>query len=211
MEIREIVEDKYYKQIIDELRKEYGVKKKGDTYMSEERLNQTYNKYKNSELKLVGLFDERELTAFSSYQMTPEGLYGGDILVFSNYRGNGYGSVIVNYLLKLAENNGCKQMYFGARRSANAFYYKLGFDGVCLIQSSVASKEDIESILNKHKIENWEYNLYQNTVHQFRIDARFINNQELVNDLDNTELDIVCILTFSKSTSKQQLENNIKK
>ena len=57
---------------------------------------------------------------------------------------------------------------------------------------------NMESLLKKYNITNWEYNLYQGTIQQFRIDAKYINNESFVYELDNSKLDIGCILTFSK-------------
>lgn len=57
---------------------------------------------------------------------------------------------------------------------------------------------NMESLLKKYNITNWEYNLYQGTIQQFRIDAKYINDESFVYELDNSKLDIGCILTFLK-------------
>ena len=90
VEIRQLTEEKYFKQIIEELRKEYGVKRPGDVYMSEDRLNQNYNKYVTGELDVAGLFDDDQLLAFATYKVTDDGLYAADIMAFSDHRKKGY-------------------------------------------------------------------------------------------------------------------------
>ena len=139
------------------------------------------------------------MAGFLSYKITEDGLFLDNILVFHNFRGLKLGNVLIDYAEKYAKQNGCKQIYLGARRSANKFYFK--FEGSCLIQSSVATKEDLENLMKKHSISNYSYNLYEGCnppVYQIRIDAIHMNNTNLVNEIDNSNLDIGCILTFSK-------------
>lgn len=207
MEVKEIYDINIFKLIISELRKEYGVKRKGDTYMPEEKLLEHYNKFTNKELNVAVAIDiNKQVLGFVSYQVTPDGLYGSNILVFPDHRGKGVGKFLSNYMDNYAQTNNCKQIYFGARRSANAFHYKNGYEGTCLIQSSFATKEDIDKILNDFNINNYSYNLYQNSVHQFRIDARYIENKAFVETIDNSNLDIGCILTFTKQIPEKILE-----
>lgn len=147
---------------------------------------------------------------FVSYKITPDGLLGDNILVFEKFRGKVIGTLL-RHLEAYARKNNCKQIYFGARRSANQFYFKLGFEGSCLIQSDKATKEDLEKILLKYGIKDYSYNLYTGCnplVNQIRVDAKFINNSELLDEIDNSDLDIGCILTFSK---KIETNKNIKK
>ena len=106
-------------QIIKELQNEYGVQRKGDTYMSKERLQKKYQEFVNQELEIAGVFE----------------------------------------------------------------------------------KEELENLMNKHGVDEFSYNLYEGCnppVNQIRVDAKYMNNSELVNEIDNSDLDIGCILTFSK-------------
>ena len=169
--------------------------------MSEERLQKKYNEFVNGEYEVVGVFDGEELLGFTSYKITPDGLFGDNILVFSQHRGKNLGSLLVNHLEQYAKKHNCSQFYFGARRSANNFYYKLGFEGSCLIQSSVATKQQLEELMKKYNISDFSYNLYTGCnppVNQIRVDAKYINNPKLLEEIDNSSLDIGCILTFSK-------------
>ena len=108
-----------------------------------------------------------------------------------------------------AKINKCKQIYFGARRSANSFHYKNGYNGTCLMHSYCATKKDLESILKKYDITEYSYSVYNNTVHQFRFDAKHIENKKFVDEIDNSDLDIGCILTFTKQIPIKDLEKNI--
>lgn len=205
-----IEEEKYISQIIDELRKEYGVKRKGDTYMDEEMLRKKYAEYVNGEFELAGVFNGDELMGYVSYKTTDVGLLVKSILVFQNHRGGRVGTYLMKHIEKYAMENGCKQIYFGARRSVNNFYFKLGFTGVCLIQSSKATKEDLENLMKKYNIKDYSYSLYEGCnppVNQIRINAEYISDQALIDEIDNSDLDIGCILTFSK---KLQYDNNLK-
>ncbi len=199
--IQIITNIEHFNQIINELRLEYGIKRKGDTYMSEERLNNTYQKLINKELETAGIFKKESLVAFTSYKTTNEGLYVAEIFVFHKQRGKKYGSKLIKYLEEYAQKHNCKQIYLGARRSANGFYYKHNFEGSCLIQSDKATKKDLEKLLLKHNIYDYSYNLYQESnppVNQFKINSIHIKNSKLLNEIDNNELEIGCILTFSK-------------
>ena len=175
------------------------------------KTSKKYTEFINNEFEIAGFFDEQdELMGFVSYKITPDGLLGDNILVFEKFRGKVIGTLL-RHLEAYARKNNCKQIYFGARRSANQFYFKLGFEGSCLIQSDKATKEDLEKILLKYGIKDYSYNLYTGCnplVNQIRVDAKFINNSELLDEIDNSDLDIGCILTFSK---KIETNKNIKK
>ena len=62
--------EEHFKQIINELRKEYGTKRKGDTFMDETRLQTVYEKLVNKELEAVGIFENNNLVAYTSYKIT---------------------------------------------------------------------------------------------------------------------------------------------
>lgn len=193
--------EEHFKQIINELRKEYGTKRKGDTFMDETRLQSVYEKLVNKELEAVGIFENNNLVAYTSYKITEDGLYGAEILVFGDHRGKKYGNKLIEYMEEYAKQHNCKQIYFGARRSANNFYFKHGFEGTCLIQSDKATKKDLENLISKYGITDYSYNQYNGCnppVNQVWINAKHINNQDLVDEIDNSPLDIGCILTFSK-------------
>ena len=197
-----IIEDKeHMEQIVNELRNEYGVQRKGDTYMSEERLQKKYDEFLNKELEVAGVFVDDELAGFVSYKITPEGLYGDNILVFEKHRGLKAGTLLVRHIEKYAKAHHCSQIYFGARRSANNFYFKLGFEGTCLIQSDKATKQDLENLMKKYGISDYTYSIYDACtppVNQIWVDAKHIQNAELVKEIDNSDLDIGCLLTFAK-------------
>ena len=206
--IKIVKEEKYFLQMINELRNEYGTMRKGDTYMSEERLDKKYNEFLNSELEVAGAFDKNKLVGFVSYKITPDGLYGDNIFVFKGHRGGCVGTLLVKHLEKYAKQNNCSQIYFGARRSANKFYFKLGFEGSCLIQSDKATKQDLENLMKRYNITEYSYNLYTGCnppVNQIRLNAKHMDNNILIEEIDNSELDIGCILTFSK-----KIPNSIK-
>lgn len=209
-DLKVVTDNQHFSQIVDELRKEYGVKRKGDTYMSEETLNSKYNEFINKEYDVVGIFEEDKLVAYLSYKITADGLLVSSILVFQDYRKKNLGLHLMRYIERCAKENGCSQIYFGARRSVNNFYFKLGFTGECLIQSSKATKEDLENLMKKYNIKDYSYSLYEGCnppVNQIRINAEYISDQALIDEIDNSDLDIGCILTFSK---KLQYDNNLK-
>lgn len=204
--IKTINKNEYFLQIIDELRKEYGVQRKGDTYMSEEKLEKLYSDFVNKEFEVSGVFEEDRLLGFNSYKITEDGLYCNHVLIFKENRGNNLGALLMNYLEEYAKQNNCEQIYLGARRSANNFYFKLGYEGSCLIQSDKATKDEMEKLMKKYGVLEYDYNLYQGCnppINQIRVNAKYINNSKLLEEIDNSDLDIGCILTFSK-----KIENN---
>ena len=209
-EIKIVERKEDFLKIVDELRKEYGVERKGDTYMSEERLQKKYDEFANGEMQVAGVFsDSNTLSGFISYKITPNGLLVDNLLVFQDFRGSRAGTFLIKHVEKYAKEKACEQIYFGARRSANKFYFRLGFEGSCLIQSSKATKEDLENLMKKYNITEYSYNLYEGCnppVNQIRTDAKYINNSNLLKEIDDSDLDIGCILTFSKQIqlSKQK-------
>jgi GNAT superfamily N-acetyltransferase len=51
-----------------------------------------------------------------------------DVVVDTDYRQSGYGSVIVRHLVDWARANGCYKVVLTCREEHRAFYEKLGFD-----------------------------------------------------------------------------------
>ena len=168
------------------------------------------NDFINNEFEVSGIFEGDSLLGFNSYKVTEDGLYCNHVLIFKENRGKNLGALLMNHLEDYAKQNNCEQIYLGARRSANNFYFKLGYEGSCLIQSDKATKEQMENLMSKYGILDYSYNLYEGCnppINQIRVNARYIDNRELLDEIDNSDLDIGCILTFSK---KIECQNNLK-
>jgi glucosamine-phosphate N-acetyltransferase len=50
-----------------------------------------------------------------------------DIIVDKEFRGNGYGKYIINYLIKYAKNNNCYKIILNTDEKNLKFYQKCGF------------------------------------------------------------------------------------
>ncbi len=73
------------------------------------------------------LYDKGKPVATARLVITEKGYKIGRIAVLKEYRGNGYGAVIVRRVTEKAFNKGAETVYVDAQSYAVPFYEKIGF------------------------------------------------------------------------------------
>jgi GNAT superfamily N-acetyltransferase len=74
-----------------------------------------------------GLFDHNKLTSVVSVFENGDEIQFRKFATLNEYQGKGYGSMLLEYLINFAKEQGCKRLWCNARKNASAFYKKFGF------------------------------------------------------------------------------------
>lgn len=75
-----------------------------------------------------GLFKESILISIVSLFMNNEGAQFRKFATLQQEQGNGYGSVLLNYVIEEAKNRGVKRIWCNARENKVNFYKKFGLE-----------------------------------------------------------------------------------
>ena len=75
----------------------------------------------------LGLFDQDILISVLSIFKSENSIQFRKFATLEPYQGKGYGSELLNYLLKISTDEGFERIWCNARKNASGFYSKFGF------------------------------------------------------------------------------------
>lgn len=75
----------------------------------------------------LGLFDQNQLISILSFFKSENSIQFRKFATIEQYQGKGYGSELLNYLLKICTDDGFERIWCNARKNASGFYSKFGF------------------------------------------------------------------------------------
>lgn len=199
MEIKKIYNKKIFVDTIKKLHTEYG-----DKIYSESRQKDELEGLINKDLILCLFYDNKKVIGHISYRKPNHGDYACSILsVFINeeYRGKGYGKIMLLKFEAYVKNLGLSQIILGARRGREGFYYSCRYEGQALLQSNKndKTKQELEQILKENNINYKEYVFRNEEIHQFYFDTKYlIDNNAIYEAVDNSNDKINLVVVFSK-------------
>lgn len=197
MQFKEIYDKKLFSEILEKLRMEHG-----DKIYDDKRISSEFQSLVNKELILCCLFDNNQLVGNIIYHKpNPEFKCCSVLNVFveENFRGKGYGKIMMKGLEEHAKNLGLNKIILGSRRGREGFYYSYGFQGEALLQANKcdANKEDLKEIIKSNNIKNANYVFRNSELHQFYFDAKLIEDKTYDNiEKENKNIDLIVV--FSK-------------
>ena len=202
LELKQTNDEKIINNFIDEHKFEYN----GDPYIRTD-YEQEEKEMKNGKTKLHVLYVDGTIVAYLCMrEESPETVCFGNVLVGKNFRGKGYGKLLLQHGVELAKKFGYKEIVLGSRRGVEEFYYKCGFNGNGLLQADIdkADKKDMEDLLHRHNIFNYEYKVWNNQGHQFFVNLKYIKDMEsFLNDVDSYHY--YFITTFDKKIENEKV------
>ncbi len=179
MKIEKVNGEKIFKKFLDEEFREYQYDKfiKYDTM----RLKQIEEDLKNSKISLYCLFDDLKILGYICLKEEKDrDLTIKHILICPEFRGKGYGKMLLTYAEQIARTKGIKTITLASRPGRETFYFNCGYEGEGLLQcdKNKSEKEDIIEFFKEQKIDILRYNLFNNEVHQFIFDAKVITQSK---------------------------------
>ena len=114
-------DDKYnYFEIVKAVRSEVFINEQGADAGKE------FDSYDDT-AEFALLFDNEKAVGTARIAETDQGFKIGRIAILKDYRGKGYGALIVNAVTEKARDKGARKVYVDAQLYAVKFYEKLGF------------------------------------------------------------------------------------
>lgn len=75
----------------------------------------------------LGLFDDNKLISVLSFFKSENSIQFRKFATLEPYQCKGYGTELLNYLLKISESEKYERIWCNARKNASGFYSKFGF------------------------------------------------------------------------------------
>jgi GNAT superfamily N-acetyltransferase len=75
----------------------------------------------------LGLFDDNKLISVLSFFKSENSIQFRKFATLEPYQRKGYGTELLNYLLKISESENYERIWCNARKNASGFYSKFGF------------------------------------------------------------------------------------
>jgi GNAT superfamily N-acetyltransferase/predicted nucleotidyltransferase len=129
-------------------------KNKDDMFLSSKRLEIVNQFYRNPELILYIEACDKIIASLTMSHNNDDEIKIGMMAVNKDYRGLGYGRLLISHAEKLAKKYNYKRIILGSRLSAISFYSKMGYKPLIMIQD--LSFKDLEKI-NKINEENYRF------------------------------------------------------
>ncbi len=106
-----------------------------DNLKDKKSFSEMLESQKKEGFHLIGIIDDNKIVACINFQITtliPIGkvMYVSDLVTKEKYRKKGYGTTLLNYAVKFAKENGCKQIQLNCNynnHKAHKFYMNYGF------------------------------------------------------------------------------------
>ena len=75
----------------------------------------------------LALFDNNQLISVVSLFKSGTSMQFRKFATIAEYQSRGYGTELLNYLIKVSQTEGCNRVWCNARKNASGFYSKFGF------------------------------------------------------------------------------------
>ncbi len=75
----------------------------------------------------LGLFDHNQLISVVSLFIRNDCMQFRKFATLPDFQNMGYGSRLLHYLIRIAEEQNCRMLWCNARKNASGFYAKFGF------------------------------------------------------------------------------------
>lgn len=189
MRLKKVNDIEIFESFLNNLKEEY----RNDKYVNydETRLKKEYGDLVDGKTKLYVLLDADFILAYLTMRNEDDGIVCfHDVFVKNNFRGKGYGRILLKEGFNLAKSLGYNKVVLASRRGKEGFYFKCGLSGEGLLQVDIdkCKKSDIEEFLIQNNIKEYRYKIWNDAVHQFSVNLEdILNLTDFLEKLDRKE------------------------